>query len=259
MSTFEQRHAARVDRLRRRAAAKRAAGDAAQRSADAIAHAIPLGQPVLVGHHSEKRHRRDLDRMERGYRRAIEGHREADELERRASAAEANTAIFSDDPAAADKLRAKIAGLEQQREKYKAINRAVRSKAPRDKLRALGLGEQTIEGLLTKDAMGDVGIPAYTLANLSANLRRLRERLSTLEAEAARPDAPSEQIGEVTLEESDNRVRLIFPSKPDEATRKLLRSRGFRWSPTAGAWQRHANEQARYAARFVAESLRGAP
>ncbi|WP_132290495.1 DUF3560 domain-containing protein [Kribbella sp. VKM Ac-2568] len=30
-----------------------------------ISDHIPLGQPILVGHHSERRHRRDIERMDR--------------------------------------------------------------------------------------------------------------------------------------------------------------------------------------------------
>lgn len=36
-----------------------------------IADGIPLGQPILVGHHSEKRARKDAERIENGMRRAV--------------------------------------------------------------------------------------------------------------------------------------------------------------------------------------------
>lgn len=45
-----------------------AASDAAYRAEHAILDVIPAGQPVLRGHHSEGRHRRDLDRAD-GHRR----------------------------------------------------------------------------------------------------------------------------------------------------------------------------------------------
>jgi len=37
-----------------------------------LMRAIPLGQPILVGHHSEKRHRRDLARMEQHLKKTVE-------------------------------------------------------------------------------------------------------------------------------------------------------------------------------------------
>ncbi|MEV7776281.1 DUF3560 domain-containing protein [Kitasatospora sp. NPDC086791] len=46
--------------------------DAAWRASHAIADGIPAGQPVLRGHHSEKRHRRDIARMDAGMRRSID-------------------------------------------------------------------------------------------------------------------------------------------------------------------------------------------
>lgn len=45
------------------------------------------GQPILVGHHSEKRHRRDLDRVFDGMRRSAHLWRTAEYWQRRASAA----------------------------------------------------------------------------------------------------------------------------------------------------------------------------
>jgi hypothetical protein len=46
---------------------------------------------------------------------------------------------------------------------------------------------------------------------------------------------------------SPARMRSVLPGKPSEAARALLKSRGFRWSPTAGACQRQATEAGRYA------------
>jgi hypothetical protein len=37
------------------------------------------------------------------------------------------------------------------------------------------------------------------------------------------------------------RVRLFYPGKPGEEIRSRLKSAGFRWSPTIGAWQAFRN------------------
>lgn len=47
----------------------------------ALLERIPPGQPVLVGHHSEARHRRDLERMDALLKRVAEWERRADALE----------------------------------------------------------------------------------------------------------------------------------------------------------------------------------
>jgi hypothetical protein len=59
-------------------------------------------------------------------------------------------------------------------------------------------------------------------------------------------------VGDVRIEEGDNRVRVLFPSKPDEAVRTSLK-RGVRWSPRAGAWQRQASVAAWMEARRIVE------
>jgi hypothetical protein len=48
---------------------------------------------------------------------------------------------------------------------------------------------------------------------------------------------------------------MIFPGKPDEHTRRLLKANGFRWSPSQGAWQRHLNEAGRWAAERVMKAI----
>jgi hypothetical protein len=50
---------------------RRADAEQAHDAASAIADNIPLGQPVLVGHHSERRARKDAQRIEDGMRKAI--------------------------------------------------------------------------------------------------------------------------------------------------------------------------------------------
>ncbi len=45
--------------------------DSARRGVSAIADNIPFGQPILVGHHSEKRARKDAGRIENGMRKAV--------------------------------------------------------------------------------------------------------------------------------------------------------------------------------------------
>jgi hypothetical protein len=44
----------------------------ANAAAKAITDFIPLGQPILVGHHSEKRHRRDIERVQNLTRKSID-------------------------------------------------------------------------------------------------------------------------------------------------------------------------------------------
>ncbi len=57
--------------------------------------------------------------------------------------------------------------------------------------------------------------------------------------------------GEAKVNEAENRLQLIFADKPDADTRQALKSEGFKWAPSQGAWQRQLNQNAiRAAARL---------
>jgi predicted RNA methylase len=61
----------RADRFDDYSDARRADAESARKAVDAIADNIPLGQPILVGHHSERHARKDAERIENGMRKAI--------------------------------------------------------------------------------------------------------------------------------------------------------------------------------------------
>ena len=63
-----------------------AESSAAFDEADGIGKTIPMGQPILVGHHSERGHRADLRRIDRNMAKAVAKTAEAKELRRRAEA-----------------------------------------------------------------------------------------------------------------------------------------------------------------------------
>ena len=62
MNAYEERLQARKERLEARAGTAAARSDAAYNRSRKATEGIVMGQPILVGHHSEGRHRRDLAR-----------------------------------------------------------------------------------------------------------------------------------------------------------------------------------------------------
>jgi len=62
----------------------RASGTARMEEAKKMRDVIPMGQPILVGHHSEKRHRNYLDRMNKKDSKGYEELKKAEKLERKA-------------------------------------------------------------------------------------------------------------------------------------------------------------------------------
>ncbi len=231
MNEYEERKQARIERL------EAAADRAAARAESLFGHAHEqlrhhTGEPIKVGHHSERRHRRDLERHDNTMRRAFEAQRAAQATQRRAEAAARNTAISSDDPDAVAKLEQKLVGMEEQRTQVKEYNR---------KARKAGTEPQ----------------PGWVLSNLGANIRRVKQRIEQLQREQATPAAAPVQTGACTLVENQgaNRVQLVFEGKPDQATRTTLKQWGFRWAPSQGAWQRHLNNAGRAAAQAVVKIL----
>ena len=64
------RAAQRADRFSAYQGKRAADAEQARKSVSAIADGIPLGQPILVGHHSERHARRDAEKIESGMRKA---------------------------------------------------------------------------------------------------------------------------------------------------------------------------------------------
>jgi hypothetical protein len=95
-----------------------------------------------------------------------------------------------------------------------------------------------------------VPFPSYLLTNNNANIRRVRQRIEELSnrSEFVGWTFPG---GEAKVNEAENRLQLIFEDKPDADTRQALKSEGFKWAPSQGAWQRQLNQNAiRAAARL---------
>ena len=53
------------------------------------------------------------------------------------------------------------------------------------------------------------------------------------------------------MNKAENRIQIMFDEKPDEALRSELKSRGFRWAPSQGAWQRQLNANGMYAVKQI--------
>lgn len=238
---YNERKEARIDRYEARALKAQAESDAAFKRSHEMMDAIPFEQPILVGHYSEGRDRRYRDRAWNLLGKGVQAADKAAHYADKAAAAESNNAISSDDPEALDKLDARIAELEAKREAMKLANASYRRDHGAE-LRAMTSAYQRSIA---------VPFPAYSLQNIGGNIARLKERrdhIAALEAKAAAGNGRAETVGDVRIAEEldDNRTRIYFPDKPADAVRTLLKARGFRWSPTAGAWQRQCSEGAWY-------------
>ncbi len=105
---------ARVDRFSRYADNAQRSSDAAFTQADGIASHIPFGQPILVGHHSERHARADAKRIENGMRKGIAEADRASYWKRRIASAIAH-AERKERP---DVIARRIKGLEADERKF---------------------------------------------------------------------------------------------------------------------------------------------
>ncbi len=85
-----ERAEALADKAARRDTAARAAWDAHDRAVEALP---PGGEPIKIGHHSERRHRNGIKKAHNATRRAIEVTEAAQQAGRRAEAAASTTAL----------------------------------------------------------------------------------------------------------------------------------------------------------------------
>ena len=224
-----------------------------------ISSHIPFGQPILVGHHSEARHRRDLDQIDNNMRKSVEAGEKAAYYAGKAGHIENDNTIYSDDPEALTKLREKLASLQDSQDRMKKANKITKSKklTEAEKVEQLveqvGCTEAQAQTLLEPDFCGRIGFAGYQLSNNNANMKRIKDRIKKLEREEG-AETTRISVGDVKIidNKEDNRVQIFFPGKPSESIRALLKSNGFRWSRYVGCWQRHCSNLALHLAKNVA-------
>ncbi len=238
--TRKERQEARAERYRHYAENAERRATAAFNASSAAVDGIPLGQPILVGHHSEAAHRRALERSDSAMRRSVSESEKAAYYRQKAEAVERNDNIYLGDEDAIERLEAKIAELTKLQERMKATNKIIRSKKS-DEEKIAGLVEL---GFSPKGAENAVAhgstFPAYLLTNNNAKINAAKKQLDKAKALDEKEDREY-SVGELTIEEcySENRVRIYFPGKPEDEMRTALKRNGFRWAPPRRAARHH--------------------
>lgn len=256
MNDFERRQEEKRQRLLHRADKKdNEASGRFQRACDLVKD-IPFGQPILVGHHSEARHRRSLDRSHNAMGKGVAFSNEAKRLRGRAASV-GTGGISSDDPEALQQLSAKLAKLEDTQSTMKRINRQYRKG-----------GWAAVEGLT--EAQREAAQTAmdadwrskprpfetYQLSNNNANIRRIKARIKELEAAEQFEDFSEEFEGYKTSAcVADNRVRVAFDQRPNRDVTHFMRRSGFVFSRQAMAWQRKLNAAGLHALQRIGRQL----
>jgi hypothetical protein len=90
--------------------------------------------------------------------------------------------------------------------------------------------------------------------------RRLRiaKRKEVVAADAASGVEHKEKVVDgvrIVLNKALDRVQIIFPDKPSDSERAILKSNAFRWAPSVGAWQRQLTQNGVWAAESALKQI----
>lgn len=245
----------------RAAALRRAADGAFDASVDATKH-IPMGQPILRGHHSEGRHLRDLEKSHRKMGEAVKLNRAANHAD--SAARNSGYAITLDDPEAVEAIEQRLEAITNATALAKKVNAAFKKTGELDEELCGPLLAGARSSLEFGSGRDRKPFPSYWFANQSAARRRLEGRLNEAKKlqearEAADKGDESPAItgpGFEVFEDLETvRIKFVFEGKPSPEVRALLKSNGWRWAPSVGAWQRLLNEAGRRSARYLAEKF----
>jgi len=166
-----------------------------------------------------------------------------------------NKPISASDPQAVEKLTAKMQECTELQETMKAVNAHWRKTDTC--VGAPGITEAQaakIDTRITNATCSWDRIPfsEYELKNNYAEIKRLEKRIAEVSHNLEIGFSGWEFDGGSAEANTDmNRLQLFFDEKPDEKQRAVLKSNGFKWAPSQGAWQRQLNANAIYAAGYI--------
>lgn len=176
--------------------------------------------------------------------------------------------IKSSDENAIEKLETKLEKMQKLQEDMKAANKILKNAKLTDaekvkKLIEVGFSESSAIELLKPDFCGRIGF-TYHLQNNNGNMRNVKLRIEKLKRQKAK--AATEIIVETDIEAENgnsnirivdnpqaDRIQIFFPGKPDADIRTKLKSNGFRWTQSIGAWQSYRNEKGRRIAKEISQ------
>lgn len=201
---YEDRRRRRIERYEE--LSKKANEEAEARSNSSANRILSLtpGQPILIGHYSEKKHRRLIEKANNDIRKSIELSDKSEYYKGKAESVSNSKAIYDDDPMAIQKLRNKLERLENERTSIKAREHN-----------------------------------AWELTNIGATIRETKKRIKRLEDLENIQFNDTEFKGGIIIKNANiNRIQILFDDIPNQDIRQELKSRGFHWSRSEGAWQR---------------------
>lgn len=149
-----------------------------------------------------------------------------------------NSVIRADDPRAVEMLKENLEGFEGRQEYMRKVNDYY--KANGTVVGCPGVDRETAVQL--EDRVNEhqsTPYPGRFFKDNFAEINRLKSNIDRLE------NKPETMFmgwhfggGEAVINLANNRLQLMFAEKPNDDERAVLKKNGFKWAPTAKAWQR---------------------
>lgn len=260
LNWYEEKQARRKERYQDLADNAAIKSNAIYFQARNMADMIPFGQPILLGHHSEKRDRNFRSKITKTFEKSFKESNKSDYYERKAASV-GKAGISSDDPDAILKLEKKLARLEKSQENMKLVNKIVKNKKmthdeKHTEIMKLGFKDKSANELLTGNIVGTIGFAPYALQNNNAEINRVKKRISSL-SKIKNNDNVIEENDNFTfkVDYEINRIMFVFDGKPNDEIRSILKLNSFNWSKYNKAWIRKISHNALYAANSIKKQL----
>jgi hypothetical protein len=174
--------------------------------------------------------------------------------------------IKSSDENAIDKLQAKIDELTADLERAKAMNKYYRKNKTMLGFEGLTDEQATkIDNAITNAySFEKQPVPSFELASIRNKIKTAEGRIAEIKRlkESAEQNTENQEqsiyksdVCQVVENTELMRIQLLFDGKPSDEIRNILKSNGFRWSPSNKAWQRQLTDNARYTTKRVLKQL----
>ena len=165
-----------------------------------------------------------------------------------------NNAISRDDPQALEKLTEKLTKCQETQDYMKTVNSYFRKNGTAKDCPGVSdeQAAQYDDRVKSGNSWQKAPFPQYALTNNNAEINRLKKRIAEISTDKELGFVGWEfNGGEAVINEDINRLQLVFDEKPSDEQRAVLKSNGFKWAPSEGAWQRQLNGHAMYAANRI--------
>lgn len=250
--TYQEKLNAKKERYQQLAENAKLVSDALSNKAVSMLDPLWGGQPILIGHYSEKRHRKLLEKSDNVMRQSIETNKKAQYYKQKAAGV-GKGGISSDDEQALDKLSVKLDDLKKYQELMKLANKQYK-KGGWNAVTCLTEKEIAELQLMHQRHPYHTKLYTFELSNNLANIKATQKRIDELNR-LKQIDGCNESYDHFNYSIDDNRIQFIFDEKPADEVRNLLKRYTFKWSPSRKAWVRKLSNNALFSANILKKDL----